>query len=291
MVVTQAELRGRIAPILGMVAEKVGRNSIAIGDAAGAAAAMRVELEENVSRLVQVYWTPFQADIPGISVGLHLEIAEPKVHWVEAYISPTKASWVFAFHERSDGDMQLAYYQQHEHAEKAVEAFFDIASWYALTPTDKTWDDVTCQISPDVGWGDTLEVRASSGPEMDKAIQEALKKSTILWLRWSDDGGEKRTMPVWFIYYQDKIYVLSGERQQTIPGAESLRECDVIVRWKGRNAQVAELYASVRVLPQGPEWDELAERIAEKRLNIPGLPEDTARRWRDECHILELTLR
>jgi hypothetical protein len=65
----------------------------------------------------------------------------------------------------------------------------------------------------------------------------------------------------------------------------------VILRWKGKNAQVAEIPADVRIVPQGPEWDTLAEKIAEKRLNIPGLPEETARRWRDECEILELTLR
>jgi hypothetical protein len=47
----------------------------------------------------------------------------------------------------------------------------------------------------------------------------------------------------------------------------------------------------VRVLAPGPEWDEVAEKIAEKRLNIPGLPEDTAKRWRDECVILEIKLR
>jgi hypothetical protein len=40
-----------------------------------------------------------------------------------------------------------------------------------------------------------------------------------------------------------------------------------------------------------PSWTEVANKIAEKRLNIPGLPEETARRWRDECVILELTLR
>ena len=46
----------------------------------------------------------------------------------------------------------------------------------------------------------------------------------------------------------------------------------------------------VRVLEHGPNWDDVAEKIAEKRLNIPGLPEDTAKRWRDECVILELVL-
>jgi hypothetical protein len=89
-----------------------------------------------------------------------------------------------------------------------------------------------------------------------------------------------------------KIYVLSGERQQLLPGAERIRNCDVILRWKGQNAQVAELPASVRVIGgDDPSWTEVANKIAEKRLNIPGLPEETAIRWRDECVILELTLR
>jgi hypothetical protein len=66
----------------------------------------------------------------------------------------------------------------------------------------------------------------------------------------------------------------------------------VILRWKGQNSSVAELPANVRVIEgNDPDWDEIAGRVAEKRLNIPGLPEDTADRWRDECVILELTLR
>ena len=100
-------------------------------------------------------------------------------------------------------------------------------------------------------------------------------------------------MPLWFFYdgKAERIYVLSGEREQTLPSAERMRECDVILRWKGKNARVAEIPASVRVITPGDEWDAVAERLAEKRLNIPGLPEDTARRWRDECQLLELTLR
>jgi hypothetical protein len=44
-------------------------------------------------------------------------------------------------------------------------------------------------------------------------------------------------------------------------------------------------------VPLGDEWDEIAEKIAEKRLNIPGLPEETAKRWRDECVILQIRIR
>lgn len=291
MALRERTLSSELHPILSEVAHNLRRYGIARGDTSGAKAGLRVKLEENVKRVVQVYWTPFQAEIPERSVGLHLEVATPKAHWVEGYISPRYQSWIFAFHEREDGDVQLAYYEQYADPIRAVEGFFNIAEWYTLVPTDLTWDDIRAEIDEvGLGWSETYEVQAASGPEMDKAIQEALKKSTIVWLRWTDQQGTERTMPVWFIMDKNKLYVLSGERQQTIPGVERLRKCDVIARWKGKNAQVADLPAAVRILPHGEEWDTVAEKLAEKRLNIPGLPEDTARRWRDECHIVELTL-
>ncbi|MEA2499185.1 MAG: hypothetical protein QOH26_1590 [Actinomycetota bacterium] len=278
----------RLKPLVDAVSRALGRHGVKVGPNEGAKAAMRVELEANVRRVVQVYWTPFQAEIPGESIGLHLEIAEPRVHWVEGYISPTAQSWIFSFHERLDGEIQLGHYREHGDPIEAVESYFDIATWYALVPTNLTWEDVVCTVSPDVPWTESNDIDAAAA--VSPAVQESLKKSTIIWLRWKD-GNEERTMPVWFVMDQGKIYVLSGERQQTIPGVERLRQVDVILRWKGKNAQVAEIPADVRIVPQGPEWDTLAEKIAEKRLNIPGLPEETARRWRDECEILELTLR
>ncbi len=160
--------------------------------------------------------------------------------------------------------------------------------WRNRPATDRTWEDVVLQVAPELAWGDGLEVL--SGSSGDAPVQEALKKSTILWMRW-EAGSEKHTMPVWFVNDKGRIYVLSGERQQTLPGAAELRECDVIVRWKGKNVRIAEIPAAVKVIEPGPEWDQAAEKIAEKRLNIPGLPEETARRWREECIILELILR
>lgn len=278
----------RLDPFLDRVARTISGHGIQGGDPASGKAILRVELEEHVKRIVQVYWTPFQANIPGQSIGLHLEVASPKVRWAEAYLSPEYRNWVFCFHERDDGEIQLAKYGDYESPDRAMEEFFKLAGWHVLTASDLTWKDVVHQVSPNLGWSphqvDLMEAKT------DAAIQEGLKKGTIIWLRWRNNSGADVTMPVWFILDQGKIYVVSGERQQTIPDAENLRSLDVIVRWKGKNARVAEIPASVRVLPHGPEWDTIAEKIAEKRLNIPGLPEETARRWRDECHILELTL-
>ena len=287
---TAEQLRSdRFAPLMEEIARTISRQGIQSGDAAKGKGELRIENEFAVRRVIQAYWTPFQADIPGRSIGLHLEVAEPRVHWTEGYFTPDSINWVFCFRERPDGEVELAYYEQYEDPYRAIRGFFNLASWYVLTATDLTWNDVRYRLSDELQWPEHLQTLA--GAETDKAVQESLKKSTILWLRYELDGQEI-TMPVWFLYDSkaNKIYVLSGERQQTLAGADRIRQADVILRWKGKNAQVAELPADVRVLEHGPNWDEVAEKIAEKRLNIPGLPEETARRWRDECVILELVL-
>jgi hypothetical protein len=280
---------GRLDPILQHVARNLGRYGIKEG-APGGPAVLRIIREEGVKRVVQVYWTPFQIDMQSSVVGLHLEVAEPRVHWAECYASPNERSWVLCFFEPPEGDIQLAYHRDYATGEDAVDGFFKLSAWYVLTATGKDWADVQYTVDSGLSWDDGL--RATAGASKSAAIQESLKKSTIVWLRWNDSGIE-RTMPVWYVFDNktNRIYVLSGERQQTLPGAERMRECDVIFRQKGKNVRVAELPASVRVLEPGPEWDEVAEKIAEKRLNIPGVPEDTAKRWRDQCVILELTLR
>ncbi len=288
----QSSVDRRLAPVLAEVARAIGRHGLKQGDPQGAKAVLRVGVEEHVRRIIQAYWTPFQAEIPGRCISLHLEVAEPRVHWGECYLTPDYVNWFFFFGEREfDGEIQLLYYEQHKSVADALNNFFDHANWYLMTATDHTWDDVKFSIADELQWGEEYAVREATS--VSPAVQESLKKSTIMWLRWKADGQE-HTMPVWYHYdaKAGKIYVLSGERQQVLPGAERVRECEVILRWKGKSASVAELGAEVHVLRgTDPEWTEVAEKVAEKRLNIPGTPEDTARRWRDECVILELTLR
>jgi len=287
MAVRQTPFDTALAPVVETVARTVG--SLGVSEGGTGAAVLRIVPETSVKRNIQAYWTGFEVNVPGPCIGVYLEVAEPKVRWAECYLSKAFRNWVLCFHEREDGDVQLSYYRDYATPREAIEGFVDLSSWYVLTPSDLKWSDVALQADESLGWSEYLTTVAQGSPA---AVQESLKKSTIFWLRWTD-GGVERTMPVWFLYdaKADRIYVLSGERQQMLPGAEKMREAVVILRWKGKNSQVAEIPASVRVLEQGPEWDEVAEKIAEKRLNIPGLPEDTARRWREECVILELTLR
>ena len=281
----------KLAPIIEDLARVLGAKGMDMGTGGPGKPVLRIVREPFVKRIVQVYWTPFEANIPTECIGLHLEVDQPRVHWAECYLSYDHTNWYFTFHERADGDVQLAYYEQYDNPQRAIQRFFDLSGWYVLTATNTTWKDVVYEVDPAIEWTDYAKALGSS--TTSSAVQESLKKSTIIWLRWTDTQGVERSMPVWFLYDSkaDRIYILSGERQQTIPGAEDLREVTVVLRWKGKNAQVAELPGSMRVIEHGPEWDEVAEKVAEKRLNIPGLPEDTARRWRDECVLLELTLR
>ena len=290
MAVRAQTFEGSLNGIIDEVARFAGRQGLKEGDASTGKAVLRVEREPSVKRVIRAYWTGFEVNIPTECIGLHLEVADPTVHWTECYLSPEYRNWVLAFHEREDGEVQLAHYRDYATSSEALRGFVDIAAWYTLTATDLTWSDVVLKTGEGVEFDEHLQTIA--GGATIAAIQESLKKSTIMWLKWNTEGGE-RSLPVWFLYdaKTGKIHVLSGERQQTIPGAQHLRECTVVLRWKGKNSQVAEIPADVRVLQPGPEWDEIAEKIAEKRLNIPGLPEETAKRWRDECHILELTLR
>jgi hypothetical protein len=292
MATTEQALNPRLASILNEVARAVGRHGIKQGDAAGSKAALRITLENDVKRVVQVYWTAFQANVPGDSIALHLEVAEPRVFWAEAYLSPSAVNWVFCFGERpTDGEIQLSYYREYAATSDAIDGFFNLASWYVLTASDKTWDDVVYSVDDELGWDDTHLAKA--GTTTSAAVQEALKKSTIMWLRWQH-GGQTLQSPVWFVYDNktSKIYVLSGEREQMLPGASEMREADVILRSKGKDIRIAEITANVRLVsPSDDDWDALAQKVAEKRLNVPGLPEDLADRWRDTCDLLELTLR
>ncbi len=178
MAVATRGATNRLAPILEDLARAISLHGLQEGRAEGAKAVLRVELEHSVRRVVQVYWTPFEADVPGYSVGLHLEVAEPKVHWGECYLSLDYRNWCFWFRERPDGEIELVYHGDYPSPREALEYFFNASGWYVLTPTGHSWADVAYQVAPELDWNDKLRMLA--GVSTGAAIQDALKKSTIV---------------------------------------------------------------------------------------------------------------
>jgi hypothetical protein len=128
-------------------------------------------------------------------------------------------------------------------------------------------------------------------PKLEKDVEDGLKKSDVIWVG-AQIGGKLRTVPAFFGYKNGRIYVLSqresGPDEQTIPGVGTAKEFVVITRRKLRDTALNELVASGRVL-EGPEWEEAAKLLVDRRRSRNGPPDQALTRWRATCDIVELT--
>jgi hypothetical protein len=125
--------------------------------------------------------------------------------------------------------------------------------------------------------------------EIPKEVEVGLKRSDVVWV-----GAGDRSAPSWFAYKNSKIYLVSqrepGATEQTVPGlSESTEDLLVITRRKGRETSLDRFHAKVRVLPPGPEWEEAAKLLVDRRRSRAGPPAEAIERWRDTCLIAELT--
>jgi len=122
-------------------------------------------------------------------------------------------------------------------------------------------------------------------------VEDGLKKSDVAWMGVEYQGKEV-AIPAWFVYRQGKIYVLSSREpsleEQTVPGLPDANEVLVITRRKYRDTAMSRFHAAVRLL-SGPEWDQAAGLLADRRRDRHGPPPDAIKRWRESCVIAELT--
>jgi hypothetical protein len=137
-----------------------------------------------------------------------------------------------------------------------------------------------------------LPVWVQAAPaKLPKDTEDGLKKSDVIWVS-AQVGGSRRSVPAWFAYKNGRIYVLSqrepGPDEQTVPGAGDVQEMLVTTRRKGRDTSLEEFSVAPRVL-EGPEWDEAAKLLVDKRKSRAGAPGESLARWRKGCDILELT--
>jgi len=134
--------------------------------------------------------------------------------------------------------------------------------------------------------------------KLPKTVEDGLKKSDVIFVGVEQDG-RRNTIPAWFSYKNGRLLVLSqlapGGQEQTVPGVPGASELVVVTRRKanvpetrGRDTALQEFHAAVRVL-EGPEWEEAAKVLADRRRSRVGPPEDSIARWRGTCAIGELT--
>jgi hypothetical protein len=127
--------------------------------------------------------------------------------------------------------------------------------------------------------------------KLPKEVEDGLRKSDVIWIG-VDSGGKRRTIPAWFAYKNGKIYVVSqqqpGPEEQTVPGIPGASDLLVVTRRKGRDTSLDEFHAAARIL-EGPEWEEAAKALADRRRSRVGPPAERIAAWRGTCLIAELT--
>jgi hypothetical protein len=126
---------------------------------------------------------------------------------------------------------------------------------------------------------------------LPKEVEDGLKKSDVAWIG-VEYQGKDIAVPAWFVYRNGKMFVLSSLEpsleEQTIPGLPDQADLVVITRRKYRDTSLDRFHATARIL-EGPEWDQAAALLADRRRDRHGPPGDAIKRWRGTCAIAELT--
>jgi hypothetical protein len=127
--------------------------------------------------------------------------------------------------------------------------------------------------------------------KLPKEVEDGFRRSDVIWVG-VDVNGVRRAIPAWFVYKDGKVFVLSqrepGPEEQSIPGLPNASDLIVVTRRKGRDTSLDEYHAAVRLL-EGPEWEEAAKALVDRRRSRVGPPADSLERWRGTCDIAELT--
>jgi hypothetical protein len=116
-------------------------------------------------------------------------------------------------------------------------------------------------------------------------IDEAAKKSGLLWLRAPGPGRHAQAM--WHVWQDGAAYVLTGGIEQPAPeGVEDT--AFVTLRSKDKGARLVTFEVRVGVVEPGTEqWSAVESALVAKRLNLPD-GEDAPQRWARECSLWRL---
>jgi hypothetical protein len=118
-------------------------------------------------------------------------------------------------------------------------------------------------------------------------VDEAMKRSGLVWLRWSEPP---RTQAFWHNWLGGHAYLLTGPGEQPDPRLDEDERVEVIVRSKDNAQRLVVFPASAtRLRPQDDDWPEATSSLAAARLNLSNAA-DAPSRWAadDETAIYRL---
>jgi hypothetical protein len=120
---------------------------------------------------------------------------------------------------------------------------------------------------------------------MHPLVDEAMRKAAVAWL---GVPGVARRYPVWCLWLDGSLYLVSGPGEQPAPGLAGAGGAEVTVRGD-HGGRILTWPGEVGVVePGGEEWARVVPQLAGKRLNATGTAEETAARWAAECVVSRL---
>ena len=150
----------------------------------------------------------------------------------------------------------------------------------------------------DVSGARTRRVSPMDAAATDVLIEEAAKKSGLLWVRavaLPRGVGPGHAQPVWHVWQDGAVFVLTGGIEQPVPGGldaldltdESVRAF-VTARGKDGNSRLVTFEVTVAtVVPGSEEWDAVVPALVSGRLNLPD-GAAAPQRWAGECTLWRL---
>jgi hypothetical protein len=121
---------------------------------------------------------------------------------------------------------------------------------------------------------------------LDRAlIEEAAKKSALLWVRAADDAADRA---LWHIWHDGAAVVVGDGAEQPLHGLTAGATVTVTLRSKDTWGRILAFPATVEELePRGERWQAAVAELRGKRLNAPD-HETMADRWARESRVLRL---
>lgn len=121
---------------------------------------------------------------------------------------------------------------------------------------------------------------------MHPLVEQAARKAAVAWLAVP---GRRRPYPVWCLWHDGALHVVSGPGEQVAPGLADAGAVEVTLRGDHGGRSVTWLATVTRLDPAGDDWARVAPPLAGKRLNAPGTTEQTLARWAAHCVVSRLT--
>lgn len=101
--------------------------------------------------------------------------------------------------------------------------------------------------------------------ELQALVEEAMKRSALVWLSYAGGGWPRG---VWHVWHDGAAYVVSGGPEQLLPGIEDVDRVVVIARAKDSRARLVTWVAASAVqTPHTDGWRVAVDALRTERLN------------------------